>query len=121
MARSIDQQIAEAEAKLARLKTRAKATYKVYHIPLEITCATAIRDMLHRGYALGHIHHYSLSTALMTLKYTGHEIVDYILTPTGYECGHLLRTRLTNIVRRCLPLTLSQRLLGGFSLMALTK
>ena len=102
-------------------KTRAKAEYKVYHIPLEITCATAIRDMLHRGYALGHIHHYSLSTALMTLKYTGHEVIDYLLTPVGFECAKHWRTRATNLVRRCLPLTLSQRLLGGYALMALTK
>lgn len=102
-------------------KTRLKAAYKVYHIPLEITCATALRDMLHRGYALGHIHHFSLSTALMTLRYTGHEIVDYLLTPVALERGTLLRTRAANLARRCLPLWLAQRVLGGYSLMALAR
>ncbi len=102
-------------------RTRDKASYKVYHIPLEITCTTALRDGLDRGYVVGHIHHFSTSTALAALRYTGHRVVDWLYTPVGLECGKLLRTRLINPVRRLLPTSWAARLVGGYSLLALTE
>jgi len=100
---------------------REKGTWQVYHIPLEINASTALRDMLAQGYKLGHIHHFSLSTALAALRYAGLEVVDYVLTPVALECGKLGRTQVANLVRRCLPAALCTRLLGGYSLMALCR
>ena len=102
-------------------QTRRKGHYKLYHIPLEIACSTALRDMLDRGYALGHIHHFSRSTALAALRHTDHEIIDTMFTPVAFECAKLLRTRLTNSLRRLLPQTLCSRILGGYSLLVLAK
>ena len=100
---------------------RGKGTYKLYHFPLEITCSAAIRDMLARGYDLGHIHHFSQGTALAALRHTGHEVIDSMLTPGAFKCAEHWRTRMTNIVRRMLPPTLCARVLGGYSLLALAK
>lgn len=102
-------------------QTRAKGRYKMYHIPLEITCSTALRDMLDRGYTLGHIHHFSRSTALAALRHTGHEIVDLLYTPVAYECAKLFRTRVANLARRLLPQEFAARMLGGYSLLVLAK
>lgn len=100
---------------------RKKGDFQVYHIPLEINASTSLRDMLSQGYKLGHIHHFSLSTALAALRYTGHEVVDYVLTPVALECGKLGRTQWANVVRRMLPAETCTRLLGGYSLMALCR
>lgn len=102
-------------------QARDKGTFKLYHIPLEITCSSALRDMLHEGYNLGHIHHFSRSTALAALKHTGHKIIDTLYTPVAFECPKLWRTRVTNFARRLLPQTICARLLGGYSLLVLAK
>jgi SAM-dependent methyltransferase len=102
-------------------RVRAKGRMQVYHIPLELNCSTMMRNVLARGFALGHIHHYTLDTALAALRYTGHEVVDWMLTPVALERGKLGRTRVTNFVRRLLPPRLCTRLLGGYSLMALCR
>ena len=100
---------------------REKGAWQIYHLPLEINASTALRDMLAEGYRLGHIHHFSLSTARAALRYTGHDGVDSGLTPVALECGKLGRTQVANLVRRCLPAPLCTRLLGGYSLMALCR
>jgi SAM-dependent methyltransferase len=102
-------------------RVRLKGRMQVYHIPLELNCSTMMRSVLARGFAVGHIHHYTLDTALEALRYTGHEVVDWLLTPVALERGKLGRTRVTNFVRRLLPPQLCTRLLGGYSLMALCR
>ena len=102
-------------------RVRSKGRLQIYHIPLELNCSTMLRDILARGFALGHIHHYTLDTALATLRYTGHEVVDWMLTPVALERGTHGRTRVTNFVRRLLPPRLCTRLLGGYSLMVLCR
>jgi SAM-dependent methyltransferase len=102
-------------------QAREKGQYKIYHIPLEITCATALRDILGRGYALGHIHHFCRSTALAALAHTGHRVVDWLYTPVGLERAKRLRTRLANTLRRVLPSDLAARLVGGYSLLVLAE
>jgi hypothetical protein len=102
-------------------RVRTKGKFQVYHIPLELNCSTMMRDILARGFALGHIHHYTIDTALATLRYTGHEVIDWMLTPVALERGKLGRTQVTNLVRRLLPARLCSRLLGGYSLMALCR
>jgi SAM-dependent methyltransferase len=102
-------------------QVKEKATWKLYHFPIEITCTTALRDNLALGYAMGHIHHFSTASALEALRYTGHEIVGYSYTPVGLERAKLWRTCVMNCFRRLLPAGLAARLLGGYSLMVLAK
>lgn len=100
---------------------RQRARYKVYHIPLEITCLTAARDCLAAGFQLGHIHHFSWSSAMSALELTGHRVIDWLWTPVGLERGKHFRTRLANCARRLLPTRTAARVLGGYSLLALTE
>ena len=101
--------------------SRNLGKFKIYHIPLEVTCTAALRDLYGRGYEVGHIHHFSLSSALAALRYTDHKIVDYLLTPVAFERARHARTRLANLFRRLLPAALATRILGGYSLMVLAQ
>ncbi|WP_254512682.1 class I SAM-dependent methyltransferase [Anatilimnocola floriformis] len=98
---------------------RDKGQLKMYHFPLEITCTSALRDYYGRGYSLGHIHHFSQSSALEALRYTGHRVIDWCYTPVGLSCAKLFRTRMMNMLRYMLPQGFAQRTIGGYSLMVL--
>jgi 2-polyprenyl-3-methyl-5-hydroxy-6-metoxy-1,4-benzoquinol methylase len=100
---------------------RKKGRHKIYHIPLEINCSTAMRDILAKGFSVGHIHHFSASTALAALRFTGHRVIDWLYTPVGLECGKFRRTAVMNVVRRTLPAPLAARLVGGYSLLVLAE
>jgi SAM-dependent methyltransferase len=104
-------------------KLKHKGNYKILHIPLDLHCSAILRD--HLVYAwrnTGHIHSFSLSTALEALKFTGYDIVDYFLTRAALERGRVLpRTRVMNLFRRLLPAKLCARLVGGYSLLVLAR
>src|SRR5262249_43578666 len=106
---------------------REKGTYKLYHFPLEIFVLSSIREQrgLNSWRTLGHIHRFSLSTALEAVRYTGHEIVDYFLTPGALDKPKKrLRTQLANVPRRMLNLVnpeFAQRILGGNSALILAR
>jgi hypothetical protein len=62
-------------------KCRSLATFKVYHIPLDIHVSSVVRntfDATRRQ--LGHIHVFTASSAIATLRDTGHEIIDQSYT-----------------------------------------
>ena len=62
-------------------KCRAKAEYKIYHIPLDVHVSSVLRNAFIGGrYTLGHLHYFTADSAIATLKDTGHEIVDYLYT-----------------------------------------
>jgi hypothetical protein len=102
-------------------QSQSKATYKVYHIPLEITCSSILRDLYGAGYSLGHIHHFSQSSAIAALEHTGHHILDSCLTPVAFECSKQVKTRGMNLLRSVLPSVWATRLVGGYSLMVLAE
>lgn len=74
----------------------------------------------------GHLHHFSKDSALPTLQYCGHEIVDYFYTPV-YEAPSNKLTfkssilRITGSILNTINKDFSVRLSGGASLMVLTK
>jgi len=101
-------------------QTKLKARIKILHIPLDAHVSAILRGR-NAWDDVGHIHIFTLETALKTLEYSGYRIHDWFLTegagtvPTGS-----IRTRLANLLRR--PLckvspVLSARLLGGNSLL----
>lgn len=105
---------------------RRRATYKVFHIPLDVTILNLIRDGLmasRRRY--GHLHYFTLSTAFATLEDCGYEILDHHLTPSFRDLPQTrMLSRLARLPRRLL-FALSPRLmqltLGGSSLMVLAR
>jgi SAM-dependent methyltransferase len=101
-------------------QTKLKARITILHIPLDAHVSAILRARNSWDTA-GHIHIFTIETALKTLEYSGYRVRDWFLTegaatvPTGST-----RTQLANLVRR--PLSkfspkLSARLLGGSSLL----
>lgn len=105
-----------------------KADYKIYHIPLDISAyAAVINNYKYIRTPGGHIHYYSKDTALATLRETGQEVIGWFYTKSStelYKNKGSLFTRCMNLVRRVLfkiKPDLCVRLMGGYSLLVLTK
>jgi hypothetical protein len=61
---------------------RSKATYKIFHIPLDLSAMAVLRGgMVEERKSVGHLHYFSRDTALATLRDCGYEIVDDFYTP----------------------------------------
>jgi len=106
---------------------RSKATYKIFHIPLDLSVQSVLRcsPIMRARNSVGHLHYFSKETALATLEHSGYEVVDYFYTrgslerpKRGWKAG-LLRTPRSLLYRANQDLAV--RLLGGFSLMVLAK
>lgn len=111
---------------LARCRT--KADYKVYHIPLDIHVSSVLRNaFLHNRYTLGHLHYFTADSAIATLKDTGHEIIDCFYTSPATELFSnrpSMKKAVANVPRWVLSKVskpFAARLLGGYSLLVLTK
>jgi SAM-dependent methyltransferase len=109
-------------------KCRDLADYKVYHIPLEVNVSSALRDNFARTREkLGHLHSFSESSALATLRDTGHEIVDYVYTDGAlglFRQHPTFKRAVVNVPRWLLSkvsVPLSARVLGGYSLLVLAR
>jgi SAM-dependent methyltransferase len=98
----------------------AKATLKMYHIPLDASASLVLRGV-NCWDSVGHLHLFSLETALKTVEHSGQRVVDWFLTPVSLERPHRLATHFTNLPRRLLPAKLASRLLGGYSVMVLAE
>ena len=104
-----------------------RATYKMYHIPLDISVSSILRNkMLDARTSVGHIHYYSKDTALASIADTGQEIIDYFYTAGAMKLGtnKPLKTRLANVPRKALYALnsdLAVKLFGGYSLLVLAK
>jgi SAM-dependent methyltransferase len=109
-------------------KCRAKADYKIYHIPLDLHVSSVMRNaFITNRYSIGHIHYFTADSALATLKDTGHEIVDYFYTNGAfgvYQEHPSLKKAIANVPRWAISkfsIPFAARLLGGYSLLVLTK
>ncbi|MBI1389086.1 MAG: methyltransferase domain-containing protein [bacterium] len=109
-------------------KCRPKADYKIYHIPLGIHVSSVLRNaFLQSRYTVGHLHYFSAESALAALRDTGHEIVDYFYTDVAlgvFRQHPSLKRAAANIPRWLfskISVPLTARILGGYSLLALTK
>lgn len=110
---------------LKRLKP--KSTYKVFHIPLDLSVQSVlrVRPILKLRRDVGHLHYFTKETALETLRYAGYDIIDHCFTATAVDLPNRgWKADLTRLPRRAL-FALSPdwaaRLLGGYSLMVLAK
>lgn len=106
---------------------KAKASYKVFHIPLDISAQSVLRGkpLLHIRRSVGHLHHFTASTALDTLRYCGYEIVESRYTAGSIDFDDRgWKARLMKYPRKLLFRLFPDacvRVLGGWSLLVLTK
>jgi SAM-dependent methyltransferase len=109
---------------LRRLRT--KATYKVFHIPLDLSALSLLRrepSRMRKG--VGHIHYFDKDIALASLEDTGHEIIDWTYTSGRTELPNLgWKSRLMKGPRKAvyaLNADLAVRTFGGYSLLVLAR
>jgi SAM-dependent methyltransferase len=102
---------------------RRHADLVLFHIPLELTCFSLLRNVLlaHRQ-ALGHIHYFTRQTALAFLVDCGYEIVASRYTPAAVDhAARDLKSRLITGVQRAgfrVAPDLSTVMVGGYALLA---
>ena len=105
---------------------KSKATFKVFHIPLDISVYGVLRgSMMSNRKSVGHIHYFTPETAIATLKDSGYDIVDYFYTTSFNDLpSKTLRARLAKFPQRLLysiSPNLMVKLIGGCSLLVLAK
>jgi len=106
---------------------RRRAEMKLFHIPLDITAQGVLtgNKLLAMRNSVGHLHYFTKDTALETLIYTGHHIVDWTYTASSYESpGSRSKRKWLTLARRAmfsLRPDLAVRMLGGYSILALCK
>jgi SAM-dependent methyltransferase len=98
----------------------AKAAWKLYHIPLDASASLVLRGA-NCWDSVGHLHLFTMETAIKAVQQADQRVVDSFLTPVSLERPHRPATHLTNIPRRILPERLGARLLGGYSMMILAE
>lgn len=107
-------------------QVKAKARYKIFHIPLDVSVQTVLRKngLLKRRFLHDHLHFFSKETALQALRDAGYEILDWFYTGRSVEIGDALSQRLLRMPRKlCFALhnELTVRMLGGYSLLVLSR
>jgi hypothetical protein len=109
-------------------KCRKKAAYKIYHVPLDIHVSSVLRNAFVRSrYTIGHIHYFTADSALGCLRDTGHEIIDCVYTNIAFGLFRehpSLKKAIANVPRWLLSrfsVPLAARILGGYSLLVLTR
>lgn len=110
---------------LRTLKKRGE--YKIFHIPLDLSVQTVLRSspIISVRKSVGHIHYFTKETAMETLKDAGYSIIDHFYTAGSLELPNRgWKANIAKIPRKLafsLDEDLAVRLLGGYSLMVLSK
>lgn len=109
---------------LRQLKARAR--YKIFHVPLDISVQTVLRrnGLLKRRLLHDHVHFFTKETALRALKDAGYEVLDHFYTARATELGDAFCQRLLRMPRKlCFALhnEFTVRMLGGYSLLILSR
>ena len=109
-------------------KCRTKATYKIYHIPLDIHVSSVLRNsFIKNRYDIGHIHYFTADSAISALRDSGHEIIDSFYTDGAFGVfkeHQNIKTAVANVPRWLFSkfsLPFTARVFGGYSLLVLTK
>jgi len=108
-------------------KLREKGLYKIFHIPLDLSVQTILRGspIIKARQSVGHIHYFTKETAIATLIDAGYEIIDYFYTAGSIDLPiRSFKSFLARLPRKIiykLNKDVAVRILGGYSLMVLTK
>jgi SAM-dependent methyltransferase len=105
---------------------KAMGTYKLIHIPLDLSVQHMLRDksFISRRKQHVHLHYFTSRTARFALDDLGYELIDWYYTPRMIDNPVHAAGKLLRLPRRLLfsiNQELAVSLLGGFSLMALAK
>ena len=109
---------------LKSCKNKAKNT--IFHIPLDISVQAILRNkpMLARK-SSGHLHYFMKETAIATLVDSGYDIVDFFYTAGSLDLPRkTLKSKIAVLPRKLMYKAnkdIAAKLLGGFSLLVLTK
>jgi len=109
------------------LALRGRADYYAFHIPLDLSASTVLREktlVLGRK-KVGHIHYFTKGIALSLLEECGYQIIDWSYTGAAFTVPRVTwRGALIRPLRRllfALNRDLGVRMLGGDTLMVLAK
>ena len=109
-------------------KCGAKASYKIFHIPLDISLWSVLTNYpIGARKQVGHLHYFMKDTALATLADAEEEVLDWFYTPGVmelYKKDMNFTGKIINVFRRFLywlKPDLGVKAFGGFSILALTK
>lgn len=107
---------------LRRLKS--KATYKFFHVPLDISVQGVLRadGLSKRHESHAHLHFFTKETFLCSLADLGYEIKEVMYTRRSIDIGSGLSQTVVNLARRFAFVVredFAVRVLGGFSLAVL--
>lgn len=105
---------------------KQKSEFQVFHIPLDISVQSILRDgMIKMREQAGHLHYFSATTAIATLEYCGFKVLDCFFTknfeglPSGSWKATLLR--LPRKLLFAISPKFMVKILGGCSLIVLTE
>lgn len=105
-----------------------KATYKIYHIPLDMSAFSILTNYpAGARKKVGHLHYFMKDTALETLTDAGQEVIDWFYTPGAFEVNNKGLSVTGNIIQFLRRVTykikpdLAVKAFGGFSLIVLTR
>lgn len=104
-----------------------KGKYKLFHIPLDLSVQYILRGspLIKKRRDVGHIHFFTKETALAVLEDTGYKIIDVLYTSSSVDLpARSVKSFLFKFPRKvlfALNRDIAVRLLGGYSLMVLTK
>jgi SAM-dependent methyltransferase len=104
--------------------TREKGDWKLYHIPLDAYVSGILRGNNSWDTA-GHLHLFTIETALKALRHTGHRVIDWVFTDGVIATPRkTTREKVANLLRRPLAklsTKFAARLMGGYSMLVLAK
>jgi protein-L-isoaspartate O-methyltransferase len=104
-------------------QSKHKGRLKLYHIPLDASAQRILRGV-NEWDTCGHIHIFTIETAIKSLEYTGHRIIDWILSDGALSRPGSFLCQLGNALRRPLAKLspkLAVRLFGGYSILILAE
>ncbi len=107
-------------------KCKERADYKIFHIPLDLSVSSIIRNRtIVARKNLGHLHYFHKETAIASIKDSGYTIIDSFYTKVAEEQNNLkLKTKFANLFRKLfynLNKDLCVKLFGGYSLLVVAK
>ena len=102
---------------LANLRFKARTT--LIHIPLDLSAQSVLRPrkLMAIRRDVGHIHYFTLETALATLDEAGYSVREHTLTPVFDQASKSRLSRVAQLPRRVLPPPLAARALGGYAVL----
>lgn len=104
-------------------KAKAKGRYKIYQIPLDLNVNTMLRGV-DRWDSVGHLHLFTIETALKSVAYADQKVLDFFLTNGALARPGSWKCRLANLLRvpmAALSEVFTARLLGGYSILILAE